>query len=457
MDKNLDQFESFVKASLENHEEPYNPASWDAVSKQLNNPFYKSKWFVSAAVVAAIAGGVYLTLPNSDSTITKPIASNQTEAKTPTKNNKVVDNKAITNNAEEEVKENTSNITQDTPNNSVTEPVDVVVSNEGTKTNDEVASEKDVASISENNTESLNEDSKPAAVQTSTTDEKNVTENSNNDEVVPQQNIVDYDDFTIDFDLKNTYCEGDRISVTPMLSSSLNENDFQYSWLKNGVVISKEKSLKNIKLVEGQNNITLVVKHRKGDESKEITKNTEFYQSVTFDPIKDKSTIKNNHIFTLNREVKEVTWNFGDGTSSNELSSQHTYNNRGKYTVTMVAKNYAGCVFTKTDYVDVGSYYNYKADWPFIPDGNGLNDEFFPLDLKQTMINNNLTQKVKFTVIDRSGKPIFVSSSIDNGWKGRDMEGKMVRLNEVYVWKLEFVNELGNPEVYLGTVTAGSN
>ena len=123
----------------------------------------------------------------------------------------------------------------------------------------------------------------------------------------------------------------------------------------------------------------------------------------------------------------------------------------------MVAKNYAGCVFTKTDYVDVGSYYNYKADWPFIPDGNGLNDEFFPLDLKQTMINNNLTQKVKFTVIDRSGKPIFVSSSIDNGWKGRDMEGKMVRLNEVYVWKLEFVNELGNPEVYLGTVTAGSN
>ena len=107
--------------------------------------------------------------------------------------------------------------------------------------------------------------------------------------------------------------------------------------------------------------------------------------------------------------------------------------------------------------MDVGSYYNYKADWPFIPDGNGLNDEFFPLDLKQTMINNNLTQKVKFTVIDRSGKPIFVSSSIDNGWKGRDMEGKMVRLNEVYVWKLEFVNELGNPEVYLGTVTAGSN
>lgn len=447
MNKNLDQFESFIKASLENHEEAYNPASWDAVNKQLSNPFYKSKWFVSLAAVV-LAGGIYIAVTSDKVNPKEEVVSDNPISITPQKKNAstVSNKKEITEPANEvKVKEEQDikeNLTVTTP-----EELNEIVSNKDASDQVAVVSEKkenqlDKATLENTTTPVVKKEVEPLQ-----------------EEIIEEPVIdTDYDEYTVDFSLKTTYCEGDRITLSPSISSSFNTNEFEYAWLKNGVVVSKEKTLNNVKLSDGQNNITLVVKHKKGDESKEVTKNTSFYKKPSFDPVKDRSTVENNHIFTVSQEMKEVTWNFGDGTNSTDLSTQHTYNNRGKYKVTMVAKNYAGCVFTASDYVDVSSYYNYKADWPFIPDGNGLNDEFFPLDLKQTMINNNLTQGVKFTIIDRrSGKPVFVSTSIDNGWRGRDMEGKMVRLNEVYVWKLEFVNEVGTPEVYLGTVTAGSN
>ncbi|MGB9977943.1 PKD domain-containing protein [Methanobacterium sp.] len=48
------------------------------------------------------------------------------------------------------------------------------------------------------------------------------------------------------------------------------------------------------------------------------------------------------------------TWNFGDGTTSNDENPTHTYAKPGKYTVTLTAANAAGFnELTKTDYITV--------------------------------------------------------------------------------------------------------
>ena len=55
-------------------------------------------------------------------------------------------------------------------------------------------------------------------------------------------------------------------------------------------------------------------------------------------------------------------------------------------------------------------------------------------------------------VYDRSGKSVFQTQSVNQPWDGRTLDGSMAEFG-AYVWIIRLTNELGNEEIYKGTIT----
>ena len=69
-----------------------------------------------------------------------------------------------------------------------------------------------------------------------------------------------------------------------------------------------------------------------------------------------------NHLFSFNCSspgIASWSWDFGDGSLSNVQNPQHSYNDQGLYTITLITINTNGCVDTliESDYITVGLGY----------------------------------------------------------------------------------------------------
>ncbi|WP_188547397.1 DUF7948 domain-containing protein [Hymenobacter qilianensis] len=121
------------------------------------------------------------------------------------------------------------------------------------------------------------------------------------------------------------------------------------------------------------------------------------------------------------------SWDFGDGTTSNEEAPSHVYENPGTYPVQLTAR-YAGCtVVTQFAAVKVG-----KVQMPniFTPNNDNLNDTFAP---RISCKNAHLT------VFTRWGSKVYEADNYQNDWSGdklpegvyyyllRDTDGKSAK------------------------------
>ena len=114
-----------------------------------------------------------------------------------------------------------------------------------------------------------------------------------------------------------------------------------------------------------------------------------------------------------------VLWNFGDGTSSEDFSPSHTFNEYGTYTIELIVTDANG--EEKKDYrvieVKANSAITVLPN-VFTPNGDGIND-FCAVKGK-----NLATFQMK--VFNRSGHVIFESQSIDNSWDGKNIFGENI-------------------------------
>jgi gliding motility-associated-like protein len=121
------------------------------------------------------------------------------------------------------------------------------------------------------------------------------------------------------------------------------------------------------------------------------------------------------------------SWDFGDGTTSNEEAPTHVYQNEGSYPVKLTAR-YAGCtVVTQFAAVKVG-----KVQMPniFTPNSDGKNDTFAP---------RLGCAPAHLTVFTRWGSKVYEATEYYNDWRGdtlpdgvyyyllRDTEGKTAK------------------------------
>lgn len=122
-------------------------------------------------------------------------------------------------------------------------------------------------------------------------------------------------------------------------------------------------------------------------------------------------------------------WDFGDGNKSNEQNPQHTYTKPGTYTITLMTFDALGCVSTASIEVEVLASHLIMVPNAFTPNGDGLNDTFFP---KMRGIVG-----LEMHVFNKWGELVYSSYSVeDKGWDGT-LRG-VLSPNGNYVYKIVY-------------------
>lgn len=153
------------------------------------------------------------------------------------------------------------------------------------------------------------------------------------------------------------------------------------------------------------------------------------------------------HFFNLSDNGDVYLWDFGDGSTSGEMSPTHLYTREGTYDVTLN-------VWTKNDCYDL---YVLETAVLVEPSGKIVFPNVFrpesPIEenriFKPGVIDH--VEEYHLMVFNRWGELIFESFDKDLGWDGY-VDGKMAK-QDVYVWKVEGKYSGGQTFMQTGDVT----
>ncbi|PJA06456.1 MAG: hypothetical protein COX70_09405, partial [Flavobacteriales bacterium CG_4_10_14_0_2_um_filter_32_8] len=123
----------------------------------------------------------------------------------------------------------------------------------------------------------------------------------------------------------------------------------------------------------------------------------------------------------------------------------HTYQDTGYYNVTLLVTNIYGCTDLATQTVRVRPDFFFAAPNTFTPNGDGVNDVFFPGAMLGASAKN-----YDFFIFNRWGEIIFEGHDLKDGWDGT-YKGKLVQ-NGVYVWTIEVTDLENTVYNYIGHV-----
>ena len=132
-------------------------------------------------------------------------------------------------------------------------------------------------------------------------------------------------------------------------------------------------------------------------------------------------------------EIMLYYWDFGDGNNSLEENPKHNYQVPGAYTVSLMVTDVWGCETYDTFEIVITDYF-LKTPNVFTPNGDGVNDNYFPKFVH--------VESLAFTVMDKWGEIIFHSEDPnDKGWDGQFRGQKASPGN--YVYKLNYTTSDG--------------
>lgn len=137
---------------------------------------------------------------------------------------------------------------------------------------------------------------------------------------------------------------------------------------------------------------------------------------------------------------------FGDGDSLYTSSSgpyEHSYDSLGTYIVMLIAWDQQGCSDTAWLTLVIEEPSSLYIPNAFTPNGNGNNDIF--------MVSALNIDEFELLIFDRWGMLIFSSYDTNNGWDGTFKGDKCQE--DVYVWRLKYVDNLGNRYNKIGHVS----
>lgn len=137
---------------------------------------------------------------------------------------------------------------------------------------------------------------------------------------------------------------------------------------------------------------------------------------------------------------------FGDGDSLCTTAIgpyPHTYDSIGTYTVMLVAWNAFGCPDTAYTEISIEEPTTCYIPNAFTPNGSGLNDQF--------MVYGVNIEEFELRIFDRWGMLLFTSNDIYRGWDGTFQGHKCQE--DVYVWKLTYLDNFGNMNEKYGHVS----
>lgn len=170
---------------------------------------------------------------------------------------------------------------------------------------------------------------------------------------------------------------------------------------------------------------------------------TSDFTSNTFDgSILDAPFVLNNMSSNYNT-IKWITTLGNFTTNSISLN----YQDEGEYPVTLVATNSFGCKDSITKTIKVEPIFTFYAPNTFTPNGDKINEVFFPLGVGWN------EDKYRLYIFDRWGEMIFTSNDVRKGWDGKAKNGSDFAQQDVYTWKVELDDIFKKHHSYIGHIT----
>lgn len=419
--KNIEQL---IKESLDNHELPYNEAAWESMSKRLDgttpSPFYR-KWWVAASVGTVLVGSALFFALNS-----------QSESTDQTKNTmSVVSRNAENPQVKNQDKTQTSqNTIPQTHIPHIEENQAIVFQDETTPKNHQHLNP--VHSNGNQKGEPINRkdnEGQPASNQNS----KPTIADAN-----PSKNSLLPAIFN-----KSKYCIGDEIEIT-----NPNENT-TVQVLQNGKsLLTVKPDTKKTLIASSEGSIDVLV----GNQKQTVYVNgttTDLYIHV------DPSLIYENAIpavrFNVSGNDNPVHWKVEKHTGEVENGTFIVHPYKGtEISVSVSSKDQNGCLVVENKTISIPEEYNLNASKALDVNASDVRfNTFMPYALKERNTPFEL-----YIYDARSGRVIFKTSDVSNGWNGVDSHtGEMLKNGSTVLWKVIMKNpNPGEQREYNGTL-----
>jgi gliding motility-associated-like protein len=140
-------------------------------------------------------------------------------------------------------------------------------------------------------------------------------------------------------------------------------------------------------------------------------------------------------------------WSFGADDSASVLQNPvYTFQDTGTFNVQLIVTNQYGCQDDVTIPILVLADYALFIPNTFTPNGDGINDVFFPLG-----VGVNPDNFIMY-IFDRWGNMIYKTSTWPGGWDGTVQNTSRACQQDTYVYKIATMNPEGTRKVYIGHI-----
>jgi gliding motility-associated-like protein len=163
----------------------------------------------------------------------------------------------------------------------------------------------------------------------------------------------------------------------------------------------------------------------------------------------DEPTIFNNTVTFIDESsaASGWLWEFGESGISLLQNPTFTFRDSGMVEVRQIVRHMSGCTDTAIVVIDISPIVLVFFPNAFTPNGDGLNDTFFP---KGYFTN---IDSYELSVWNRWGEKIFSTENAETGWNGNvDNEG-VVCPSGVYIFKAKYITARGELVEKEGQVT----
>ncbi|MBA3900412.1 MAG: gliding motility-associated C-terminal domain-containing protein [Bacteroidetes bacterium] len=155
---------------------------------------------------------------------------------------------------------------------------------------------------------------------------------------------------------------------------------------------------------------------------------------------------KGAHFICKSKDAIDWQWDFGNNNSSKEKSPKNIYSSMGTYTVSLIVTNREGCIDTTQKIIRIEDKNELAAPYVISPDGDGKNDTFMPKALE------SMSVPFVMEIYDIKGKMVFKTQESFTPWNGRFMNTGEYLTNGDFLWVVKLTDEIGADKAYYGTL-----
>lgn len=143
---------------------------------------------------------------------------------------------------------------------------------------------------------------------------------------------------------------------------------------------------------------------------------------------------------------ENAVWSFSDGSAKSGNSATHLFREAGNHKAKLTVTNQFGCSTTVDETITTYENFDLLAPTGFTPDGNGLNERFIPVALKEMGLAFDMV------IRNAKGQVVYQTSNPNEGWDGTiNNAGQKVDAG-VYIWTVILKENVVSKKDFNGTI-----